>query len=211
MKNNTNGPIIQTDFSSRSIQTKAKEKDNPIKNGNKLNLETKILIIILIVVIIILVAAIIIVSMLYLKSKQKYEREISDVETEKRVLENQKIKLNAKIKNLTDFNDSLNFTNVILNDKLNKVSNEEIKRNKTYEILSDLTKEGESLKAIFSAITRGIETMDLRNEVTSVESSSRRLEDNLNTLKDQLELIKSLMEQISLNLDLANQNKELVL
>lgn len=134
--------------------------------------------------------------------------EISDLETEKSVLENQNIKLNTKIKNLTDSNDNLNLTNINLNKKLAKASSEEIKRNKTYETLLDITKEGVSLKTTFSAIAKGIETINLNSEAKLVESSSRESEENISILKDKLELIKSLMEQISSNLDLTNQNKE---
>ena len=37
------------------------------------------------------------------------------------------------------------------------------------------------------------------------------MEENINTLVEQLELIQLLMDQISLNFDLANKNKELLL
>jgi hypothetical protein len=72
--------------------------------------------------------------------------EISDLELEKSVLENQKRKLNETINNLTILNENLNFTNKILNDKIANAFSEEVKQNKTYKTLEDISKEGNSLK-----------------------------------------------------------------
>ena len=191
MKASTNRLQAESLSSSKRIDPPEKVNPKSIKTGKKLDLATKLIIITSIVIIIILTAVIITVVCLNSKSNQKYKMEISDLETEKSVLENQNIKLNAKIKNLTDSNDNLNLTNINLNKKLAKVSSEEIKRNKTYETLSDITKEGVSLKTTFSAIAKGIETINLNSEAKLVESSSRESEENISTLKDKLELIKS--------------------
>ena len=45
---------------------------------------------------------------------------------------------------------------------------------------------------------------------TQEQDPNRELEEGINTLQNQLELIQALMAQISLNLDLINQNKELL-
>ena len=97
-----------------------------------------------------------------------------------------------------------------LNNKLAKVANDDIVRNKTDVTLSDVAKEGVSLKTTFSSISKGIKEINSNTVARLEQSSERELEENVNSLKLQLELINSLMEQISINLDLANQNKELL-
>ena len=92
------------------------------------------------------------------KSSKKYESEISDLKTEKGVLENQNFKMKSEIKNLTKSNSDLNQT---LNEKLNIVSNDEVKRNKTYQTLEDISKEGVSLKTTFSQISKNIESINV--------------------------------------------------
>ena len=78
------------------------------------------------------------------------------------------------------------------------------------------------LRAIFSEqfdekiqpSEKGIAKLNI-NEVNKAnlvdDSNNRELEENINTLVEQLELIQLLMDQISLNFDLANKNKELLL
>ena len=73
-----------------------------------------------------------------------------------------------------------------------------------------MAKEGESLKSTFSSIAKGIKSIDIYDDAILEDSNGRELEENINSLKLQLELINSLMEQITINLDLANRNKELL-
>ena len=94
-----------------------------------LSLKMKVLLFILIATIICLTAGIVLVIYLCLKTVDYYKNEISDHETEKRVLEFQKEKLNKTVINLTDSNNNLNVKNLDLNDKLNKVASDEIVRN----------------------------------------------------------------------------------
>ena len=70
--------------------------------------------------------------------------EISDLELEKSVLENQKRKLNETVHNLTITNDNLSLTNKNLNNKIATAFSEEVKQNKTYKTLEDISKEGNS-------------------------------------------------------------------
>ena len=146
--------------------------------------------------------------MFYSKSSKNHKMEIAALNSEKSVLENQNQKLNEKNLYLTNLNENLNLTNIELNNKLKESYNEEIKKNKTYKTLQDISNEGLSLKTTFSEITKSIDKIHYRN--IQLESN-RELEEQLNTLQKQLELIKTLMEQISLKLELANQNKELLL
>ena len=129
------------------------------------------------------------------------------------MLENQNKKLNNKVNYLTKKNIDLNQTNVGLNNQLAKVSNEEVKRNQTYQTLTVISREGAALKTTFSAISKGLSTINTGKVQSKIKEKeeNRVLEENINTLLNQLELIKALMDQINLNFDLANQNKELVL
>ena len=212
MKSNNQNHTFEMESSGTSKREYISQKGNSgmqnLQKGN-LSLKMKIMISSFIGVIICLLVALIVVVVIHLKTIKDYKMEISDLQTEKSVLEFQKTKMNLTIINLTDSNDNLNLTNINLNHKLAKVSNEEIKRNKTYKALSDISKEGVSLKSTFSAISKGIEVINTNND-TNIEQANRELEENVNTLKNQLELINMLMEQISINLDLANQNKELL-
>ena len=94
-----------------------------------------------------------------------------------------------------------------------KVSNEEVKRNQTYQTLTVISREGAALKTTFTAISKGLSTINTGKVQSKIKEKeeNRVLEENINTLLNQLELIKALMDQINLNFDLANQNKELVL
>ena len=212
MKENQSKITIYWENSSTLKLSKNLEKPNIQLNNNKkqgiLSFKMKIIIFILIGIIILLMASIIIIIMLYSKSSKNHKMEIADLNTEKSVLENQNQKLNEKNLYLTNLNENLNLTNIELNNKLKESYNEEIKKNKTYKTLQDISNEGLSLKTTFSEITKSIDKIYYRN--IQLESN-RELEEQLNTLQKQLELIKTLMEQISLKLELANQNKELLL
>ena len=139
----------------------------PSKNENQKNkktcFNTKILIFILISIIICLLATTITILMIHLKSSKNHKNEISNVETEKRVLENQNKRLNEQILNLTETNNNLNETNIELNNKLFEVANDEIKRNNSYKILDDISKEGLSLKKTFSDISENIDKITKMN------------------------------------------------
>ena len=151
--------------------------------------------------------------------------EISDLKTEKEVLENKNSKLRNEIQNLTKSNSDLNKK---LNDQSVQGIKEEQKKNETYQTLDVISKEGASLKTTFAKITNNIEKIKVvennkyqqektQEQIqvqtqgqTQEQDPNRELEEDVNTLKNQLELIQALMAQISLNLDLINQNKELL-
>jgi archaellum component FlaF (FlaF/FlaG flagellin family) len=204
----------QDESSTSSKRTQISNENNyskmNLKKGTNLSLKIKLLIFTLIGIVICLTAAVIIVTIIHLKSVNQYKNEISDLETEKRVLEDQKERLNNTVNHLTNSNSNLNVKNLDLNNKLAKIANDDIVRNKTYVTLSDVAKEGVSLKTTFSSISKGIKEINSNTVARLEQSSERELEENVNSLKLQLELINSLMEQISINLDLANQNKELL-
>jgi len=212
MKENQPMNVITLDNSSTLKCSQNSEKPNTQLNNNEkqgiLSFKIKIIIFTLIGIITFLMASIIIITILYSKSSKNNKMEIADLNTEKSVLENQNQKLNEKNLYLTNLNENLNLTNIELNNKLKESYNEEIKKNKTYKTLQDISNEGLSLKTTFSEITKSIDKIHYRN--IQLESN-RELEEQLNTLQKQLELIKTLMEQISLKLELANQNKELLL
>ena len=212
MKENQSKITIYWENSSTLKLSKNLEKPNIQLNNNKkqgiLSFKMKIIIFILIGIITLLMGSIITIIMFYSKSSKNHKMEIAALNSEKSVLENQNQKLNEKNLYLTNLNENLNLTNIELNNKLKESYNEEIKKNKTYKTLQDISNEGLSLKTTFSEITKSIDKIHYRN--IQLESN-RELEEQLNTLQKQLELIKTLMEQISLNLELANQNKELLL
>ena len=147
-----------------------------IKSGINMNLKTKIIIFSLVGVILGLIVAIVISVSKYSKAAKDYKNQISDLETEKRVLEYQISKLNNSILNLTDSNNNLNLTNTKLNNKLAKVSNDEVIRNKTYKTLEDISKEGVSLQTTFSAISKGIDKLTVNEKAKIYESSSTKEE-----------------------------------
>ena len=205
---------MQTDDKLSKIKKNVSEKEDTsletLHKKEKFCSKMKILFFISIGIIIILIAAIIVGFLMHIKSIEKYKSEISDLEFEKRVLENQKTKLNITANELAKKNIDLNQTNINLNTQLSKAANEEVKRNQTYQTLAVISKEGASLKTTFSDISKGLSSIS-STKVSSHTEENRVLEENLNNLQSQLELIKALMDQINLNLDLANQNKELVL
>jgi uncharacterized membrane-anchored protein YhcB (DUF1043 family) len=133
-----------------TLKTKPKQISETIIqnniNGKTVSLKTKIIFIALIGIIIGLIVAVVILAVMNINSKKEHKMEISDLELEKSVLENQKRKLNETIQNLTILNDNLNLTNKNLNDKIVLALNEEVKKNKTYKTLEDISKEGNSLK-----------------------------------------------------------------
>ena len=154
----------------------------PSKNNENQNKKTcfnkNILIFILISIIICLLASTITILMIHLKSTKNHKNEISDVETEKRVLENQNKRLNEQILNLTETNNNLNETNIELNNKLFEVANDEIKRNNSYKILDDISKEGLSLKKTFSDISENIDKITKMNVSINKKENNRELEVN---------------------------------
>ena len=75
--------------------------------------------------------------------------------------------------------------------------------------LDDISKEGLSLKQIFSEISENFDKITMNASINQKENN-RKLDENLETLENQLFLIKALMEQIAVNLELVNQNKELL-
>ena len=213
---------MQTKESLKAKTRQNFERQDPAKqnteNGKILGLKTKLIYIALIGINIGLTVSVVILAVMHIKYKKDHKMEISDLELEKSVLENQKLKLNETIKNLTILNSNLNLTNKNLNDKIAIALNEEIKKNKTYKALEDISKEGKSLKETFATISKNLEKIKITDE-SNLQTNRRMLEENanrelaesLNALQGQLELIKALMDQISINLDLVNQNKELLL
>ena len=166
---------------------------------------------------ILLIAGIVLIVTLHSKTDNEYKMEISDLKTEKEVLENKNSKLRNEIQNLTKSNSDLNKK---LNDQSVQGIKEEQKKNETYQTLDVISKEGASLKTTFAKITNNIEKIKVVENnryqqeqtqgQTQEQDPNRELEEDVNTLKNQLELIQALMAQISLNLDLINQNKELL-
>ena len=208
------GHALEYSSSSKTSQISEKNKSTiqNIKNEIYLSLKMKILLFILIGIIIIITGALIGLAILYSNSTKKYKMEISDLEIEKSVLEFQKSKLNKSIINLETKKINLNQTNVNLNYKLAKVSNDEMMINKTYKTVEKISNEGQSLKNTFSALTKSIDKINIKEQYGLAQlNNNRELEENINSIKDELELIKALMEQININLDLANKNKELLL
>jgi len=94
----TQEQISQDEVSTTSKRTHITKSSNIITNNSpkkaNLSLKMKVLLFILIATIICLTAGIVLVIYLCLKTVDYYKNEISDLETEKRVLEFQKEKLN---------------------------------------------------------------------------------------------------------------------
>ena len=198
---------IPSESSDSTKKNKPNTEEKNMPNPQKISPKTKIILLASIGLSICLIVAVVVVVLVSKKSNKKYENEISDLKTEKDVLENQNKRMKSEIQNLTDSNNDLNKT---LSEKLEQVSSDEVKRNKTYQTLEDISKEGVSLKATFSKITNNIEALKVANTDNSLtQENKRELEENVNTLKGQLELIYALMAQISLNLDLVNQKKRI--
>jgi len=198
---------IPSESSDSTKKNKPNTEEKNMPNPQKISPKTKIILLASIGLSICLIVAVVVVVLVSKKSNKKYENEISDLKTEKDVLENQNKRMKSEIQNLTDSNNDLNKT---LSEKLEQVSSDEVKRNKIYQTLEDISKEGVSLKATFSKITNNIEALKVANTDNSLtQENKRELEENVNTLKGQLELIYALMAQISLNLDLVNQKKRI--
>ena len=110
----------QDESSTSSKRTQISNENNyskmNLKKGTNLSLKIKLLIFALIGIVICLTAAVIIVTIIHLKSVNQYKNEISDLETEKRVLEDQKERLNITVRNLTNSNSNLNVKNLDLNN-----------------------------------------------------------------------------------------------
>ena len=188
-------------------EEKLEPKEKPPIKAEKLSLKMKIILFASIGFSVCLIVAIVMIVLMTKKSNEKYDMEISDLETEKEVLETQNARMKTEIQNLTKSNIDLNKT---LNEKMNQVSIDEIKRNKTYNTLDDISKEGVALKTTFSKISKNIEVISIAKADNIQQENKRELAENVSNLKGQLELINALMAQISLNLDLVNQNKELL-
>ena len=199
------------------IPKKEKPEIEDIPKKGNLSLKMKIILFGSIGLTLILIAGIILIVTLHSKSEKEYKMEISDLKTEKEVLENQNSKMKNEIQNLTKSNTDLNKK---FNEQTVKVKNDEQKKNETYKTLEVISKEGASLKTTFARISNNIEKISVvekskyqheqAQEATQQQDPNRELEEDVNTLKNQLELIQALMAQISLNLDLINQNKELL-
>ena len=210
--------------SSESPSTKREVVPKTEKPGIKevskvgsLSLKMKIILFGSIGLTILLIAGIVLIVTLHSKTDNEYKMEISDLKTEKEVLENKNSKLRNEIQYLTKSNSDLNKK---LNDQSVQGIKEEQKKNETYQTLDVISKEGASLKTTFAKITNNIEKIKVVENnryqqeqtqgQTQEQDPNRELEEDVNTLKNQLELIQALMAQISLNLDLINQNKELL-
>ena len=206
----------------REVSPKAEKPEiKEIQKEGSLSLKMKIILFGSIGLTLILIAGIVFIVLLRSKSENEYKMEISDLKTEKEVLENQNSKMRNEIQNLTK-------SNTVLSKKLNEQSvqviKDEQKKNETYKTLEVISKEGDSLKTTFAKITNNIEKINdvKKNKYqqekiqeqtqgqTQEQDPNRELEEGINTLQNQLELIQALMAQISLNLDLINQNKELL-
>lgn len=201
---------VESTSTKREIDAENKNpeiEDSP-KEG-KLSLKLKIILFGSIGLTVILIIGIVLVVTLHNKSEIKYKMEISDLETEKEVLENQNSKMRNEIQNLTSSNSNLSKK---LNAQSKIVINDEQKKNETYKTLEVISKEGASLKTTFAKITNNLEKINVVKKANYQQEQeiNRALEEDVCKLKDQLELINALMAQISLNLDLINQNKELL-
>ena len=105
-------------------------EDNP-KKGN-LSLKMKIILFGSIGLTIILIVGIVLIITLHSKSEKEYKMEISDLKTEKEVLENQNSKMKNEIQTLTASNTNLNKR---LNNKLLKLKMMNKKRMKLIKLL----------------------------------------------------------------------------
>ena len=103
---------MQTKESLKAKTRQNFERQDPAKqnteNGKILGLKTKLIYIALIGINIGLTVSVVILAVMHIKYKKDHKMEISDLELEKSVLENQKLKLNETIKNLTILNSNLN-------------------------------------------------------------------------------------------------------
>ena len=151
---------IPSESSDSTKRNKTNTEEKNSLNPQKLSLKTKIILFASIGVSICLIITAVVVFLVNKKSNQKYENEISDLKTEKEVLENQNKRMISEIQNLTNSNNDLNKT---LSEKINQVSSDEVKRNKTYQTLEDISKEGVSLKTTFSKISNNIEALKVAN------------------------------------------------
>ena len=120
-----------------------------VQKEGKLSLKLKIILFGSIGLTVILIIGIVLIVSLHNKSEIKYKMEISDLETEKEVLENQNSKMRNEIQNLTSSNSNLSKK---LNAQSKIVINDEQKKNETYKTLEVISKEGASLKTTFAKI-----------------------------------------------------------
>ena len=117
---------IPSESSDSTKKNRPNTEEKNMANPQKLSLKTKIILLASIGFSICLIVAVVVVVLVSKKSNKKYENEISDLKTEKDVLENQNKRMKSEIQNLTNSNNDLNKT---LSEKLDQVSSDEVKRN----------------------------------------------------------------------------------